>query len=69
MSENFSPDTSVTNLNLTLMKKTMKIWALLLSGAMLTPCLASANPEENRTPEAEAVAVEAPAVEKEKTPW
>lgn len=40
----------------------MKIWALLLSGAMLTPCLASANPEENRTPEAEAVAVEAPAV-------
>lgn len=51
------------------MKKTMKIWALLLSGAMLTPCLASANPEENRTPEAEAVAVEAPAVEKEKTPW
>lgn len=51
------------------MKKTNKIWALVLSGAMLAPCIASANPEENVIPEAEAVTAEAPAVEKEKTPW
>lgn len=51
------------------MKKTTKMWALLLCGALIAPGLASANPEEKPTPAAETVTAEAPAVEKEKTGW
>ena len=51
------------------MKKTTKMWALLLCGALIAPGLASANPEEKPAPAAETVTAEAPAVEKEKTGW
>ena len=51
------------------MKKTTKMWALLLCGALIAPGLASANPEEKPAPAAETVPAEAPAVEKEKTGW
>lgn len=51
------------------MKKTTKMWALLLCGALISPGLASANPEENPAPATETVTAEAPAVEKEKTGW
>lgn len=51
------------------MKKTTKMWALLLCGALIAPGLASANPEEKPAPTAETVTAEAPAVEKEKTGW
>ena len=51
------------------MKKTTKMWALLLCGALIAPGLASANPEEKPAPAAEPVTAEAPAVEKEKTGW
>ena len=51
------------------MKKTTKMWALLLCGALIAPGLASANPEEKPAPAAETGAAEAPAVEKEKTGW
>lgn len=51
------------------MKKTTKMWALLLCGALIAPGLASANPEEEPAPAAETVTAEAPAVEKEKTGW
>lgn len=51
------------------MKKTTKMWALLLCGALIAPGLASANPEEKPAPAAETVTAEAPAVEKEKTRW
>lgn len=51
------------------MKKTTKMWALLLCGALIAPGLTSANPEEKPAPAAETVTAEAPAVEKEKTGW
>ena len=51
------------------MKKTTKMWALLLCGALIAPGLASANPEEKPAPAAETVTADAPAVEKEKTGW
>lgn len=51
------------------MKKTTKMWALLLCGALIAPGLASANPEVKPAPAAETVTAEAPAVEKEKTGW
>lgn len=51
------------------MKKTTKMWALLLCGALIAPGLASANPEEKPAPAAETVTAEAPAVEKKKTGW
>lgn len=51
------------------MKKTTKMWALLLCGALIAPGLASANPEEKPALAAETVTAEAPAVEKEKTGW
>ena len=51
------------------MKKTTKMWALLLCGALISPGLALANPEENPAPATETVTAEAPAVEKEKTGW
>lgn len=51
------------------MKNTTKFLALVLSGAMLAPCAALAEPGESQTTDAVAVAAEAPAVEKEKTPW
>ncbi len=51
------------------MKKTTKMWALLLCGALIAPGLASANPEEKPAPAAETVTAEVPAVEKEKTGW
>lgn len=51
------------------MKNTTKFWALVLSGAMLAPCVALAESGENQTPEMTSVAAEAPVVEKEKTPW
>lgn len=51
------------------MKKTTKMWALLLCGALIAPGLASANPEEKPAPAAGTVTAEAPAVEKEKTGW
>ena len=51
------------------MKKTTKMWALLLCGALIAPGLASANPEEKPAPAAETVTAEDPAVEKEKTGW
>ena len=51
------------------MKKTTKMWALLLCVALIAPGLASANPEEKPAPAAETVTAEAPAVEKEKTGW
>lgn len=51
------------------MKKTTKMWALLLCGALIAPGLASANPEEKPAPAAETMTAEAPAVEKEKTGW
>lgn len=51
------------------MKKTTKMWALLLCGALIAPGLASANPEEKPAHAAETVTAEAPAVEKEKTGW
>ena len=51
------------------MKKTTKMWALLLCGALIAPGRASANPEEKPAPAAETVTAEAPAVEKEKTGW
>lgn len=51
------------------MKKTTKMWALLLCGALIAPGLASANPEEKPAPAAKTVTAEAPAVEKEKTGW
>lgn len=51
------------------MKKTTKIWALLLCGALIAPGLASAETKEIPTPATEPVTAEAPAVEKEKTPW
>lgn len=51
------------------MKKTTKMWALLLCGALIAPGLASANPEEKPAPAEETVTAEAPAVEKEKTGW
>lgn len=51
------------------MKKTTKMWALLLCGVLIAPGLASANPEEKPAPAAETVTAEAPAVEKEKTGW
>lgn len=51
------------------MRKTTKIWALLLSGALVAPCAVLANSIENQVPETETVAAETPAVEKEKTPW
>lgn len=52
------------------MKKTTKMWALLLCGALIAPGLASANPEKEKpAPAAETVTAEAPAVEKEKTGW
>lgn len=34
------------------MKKTTKMWALLLCGALIAPGLASANPEEKPAPAA-----------------
>lgn len=51
------------------MKKTTKMWALLLCGALIAPGLASANPEEKPAPAAETVTARSSCREKEKTGW